>query len=194
MMACKDYHESLILDVMGEPDPKNRNLLENHLDGCRACRTERTRLIRLLETMRNSANPPELSETEVDRFAQGISWRLKNQKIQAGLKQQPQTTVVRRIPAMVALSLLLAFGAVLWYRAGDRFFQSVQTDEQRAEMTLPKQDLDVIRNLDMLKDMDTIQTLVRTIDQPNTNRSKDTPMFDPDARGTMRPNGGGIHA
>ena len=94
---------------------------------------------------------------------------------------------------MAALSLLLAFGAVLWYGSGDRFFQTGQTDEQRAEMTLPKQDLDVIKNLDMLKDMETIRTLVQTIDEPN-NTGKDSPMFDPDTQGTLRSNGGGIHA
>jgi anti-sigma factor RsiW len=193
MMACKDYYESLMLDVMGEPDPETRNHWENHLDGCGACRSERKRLMTLLEEMRKRANPPELPETEVERFSQRISWTLTNEKIQAGLKQPPRTTVLRRIPAMAALSLLLAFGAVLWYRAGDRFFQPGQTDEQRAEMALPKQDLDVIKNLDMLKDMETIQTLVQTIDQPN-NTSKDSPMFDPDTQGTLRSNGGGIHA
>jgi hypothetical protein len=193
MMACKNYHESLMLDVMGEPDPENWSHWENHLDRCGVCRSERTRLIRLLEAMKKSANPPELFETEVDRFAQGISWRLINQKIQAGLKQPPRVTIVRKIPAMVALSLLLAFSAVLWYRAGDRFFEPRQTDEQRAEMSLPKQDLDVIRNLDMLKDMETIQKLVQTIDQPNNTR-KHTPVFDPDTQGTMRFNDGGIHA
>jgi hypothetical protein len=193
MMACKDYHESLMLDVMGEPDPENREPWENHLDGCGACRSERTRLIRLMEEMRKSANPPELPEADVDRFAQHISWRLRNEKIQAGLKQQPRATVLRRIPAMAALCLLLAFGAVLWYRAGDRFFQPGPVDDQRAEIALPKQDLDVIKNLDMLRDMETIRALVQTIDQPN-NTSQDPPMFHPDTQGTMRPNGGGVHA
>jgi hypothetical protein len=191
-MACKDYHESLMLDVMGEPDPENRGHWDNHLHGCGSCRSERTRLMRLLEVMKKSAIPPELSETEVERFAQRITWTLRNEKIQAGLKQQPRATAVRRIPAMAAFCLLLAFGAVLWYRAGDRFFQTGQTDEQRAEMALPKQDLDVIRNLDMLKDMETIRTLVQTIDEPN-NTSKDSPMFHPDTQGTLRPIGGGIH-
>jgi hypothetical protein len=193
MMACKDYHESLMLEVMGEPDPENRNHWEKHLDGCGACRSERTRLIRLFKEMRKIANPPEVPETGVERFAQHISWRLRNEKIQAGLKQQPRATVVRRIPAMVALCILLAFGTVLWYRGGDRFFQPRQTDEQRAEMTLPKQDLDVIRNLDMLKDMETIQKLVQTIDQPD-NTSKNSPMFHRDTQGTLKPNGGGVHA
>ncbi len=193
MMACKDYHESLMLDVMGEPDPEIRNHWKNHLDGCGACRSERTRFMRLLEEMRNSANPPELPETEVNRFAQGISWTLRNEEIQAGLKQPPRATFVRRIPALAALCLLLVFGAVLWYRAGDRFFQSGQADEQRAEMALPRQDLDVIKNLDMLKDMETIRTLVQTIDQPNNTR-KDSPMFDPDTQGTLKSKGGGIHA
>jgi hypothetical protein len=192
-MACKDYHESLILDVMGEPDPENRKPWENHLDRCGACRSERTRLMSLLGEMRKSANPPELPETVVDGFAQHISWTLRNEKIQAGLKQQPRASVFRRIPAMAAFCLLLAFGAVLWYRAGDRFFQPGQVDDQRAEMTLPKQDLDVIENLDMLRDLETIRTLVQTIDHPN-NTSQDPAMFHPDTQGTLRPNGGGIHA
>ncbi len=192
-MACKDYHETLMLDVMGEPDPENRNRWENHLNGCGACRSERTRLSRLLEEMRKHANPPELSETAVDRFAQHISWTLRNENIRAGLKQQPRATVLRRIPAMAALCLLLAFGAVLWYRAGDRFFQSGQMGDQRAEMALPKQDLDVIKNLDMLRDMETIRTLVQTIDHPD-NTSQDPPMLHLDTQGTLRPKGGGIHA
>jgi anti-sigma factor RsiW len=192
-MACKDYYENLVLDVMGEPDPETLNHWENHLEGCGACRSERKRLMTLLEEMRKRANPPELPETEAARFAQRISWTLRNEKIQAGLKQPPRTTVMRRIPAMAALSLLLVFGAVLWYRAGDRFFQPGQTDEQRAEMALPKQDLDVIKNLDMLKDMETIRKLVQTIDQPNRT-GKDSPMFDPDFQGRLKSNGGGIHA
>lgn len=192
-MACKDYYESMMLEVMGEPDPENRERWENHLGGCGACRSERARLSRLLQVMRKSANPPELSETEVDRFAQHISWTLRNEKIQAGLKQQPRATVLRRIPAMAALCLLLAFGAVLWYRTGDRFFQPGQVADQRAEMTLPKQDLDIIENLDMLKDMETIRTLVQTIDHPD-NTSQDHPVFHPDTQGTLRPKGGGVHA
>jgi hypothetical protein len=94
---------------------------------------------------------------------------------------------------MAALCLLLAFGAVLWYRAGDRFFQPGQVGEQRAEMTLPNQDMDVIKNLDMLKDMETIRTLVQTIDHPD-NTSQDPPMFPPDTQGTRGPNEGGVHA
>ena len=69
-MACKDYYESLMLEVMGEPDPENRERWEKHLDGCGACRSERARLSSLLQEMRKSGNPPELSDTEVDRFAQ----------------------------------------------------------------------------------------------------------------------------
>jgi hypothetical protein len=183
----------MMLEVMGEPDPENRDRWKNHLGGCGACRSERARLSSLLQVMRKSADPPELSEREVDRFAQHISWTLRNEKIQAGLKQQPRATVLRRIPAMAALCLLLAFGAVLWYRAGDRFFQPVQVTDQRAEMTLPKQDLDIIENLDMLKDMETIRTLVQTIDRPE-NTSLDHPVFHPDTQGTLRPNGGGVHA
>jgi hypothetical protein len=191
-MACKEFHESLMLDLLGEPDPEKRKQWEKHLDGCGPCRLERTRLLRLIGKLKKSANPPELSETEVARFAQDISWKLSNEKLQAGLKQQPRATRLRRIPAMVALCILLAFGTLLWYRAGDHFFESGQVDDQRAEMALPKQDLDVIRNLDMLKDMETIRTLVQTIDKPTTGR--DSPMFDPDTQGTLRSKGGGIHA
>jgi len=193
MMTCRDYHESLILDVFEELDPDSRKDWGNHLDGCGACRLERTRLFALLEEMKKRANPPELSETGVERFAQLISWQLRNESIQAGLKQPPHATVLRRIPAMAAFCLLLALGAVLWVRSGDRFFQPGQTDEQRAEMALPKQDLDVIKNLDMLKDMETIQTLVQTIDEPK-NTGKDSPVFDLDPQGTLKLKAGGIHA
>jgi hypothetical protein len=191
--ACKEYHESLMLDVMGEPDPDKGLHWQAHLNGCEACHSERMRLTTLLEEMKKNASPPRLPEAGVESFAQRISWTLRNERIQAGLKQQPRATIVRRIPAMVALCILLVFGTFLWYRGEGRLFRSEQAGDRRAEMALPKQDQDVIKNLDMLRDLETIRMLVQTIDHPD-NTGKNAPKIHQDTRGTLKPNGGGIHA
>jgi hypothetical protein len=160
MQACRHHHENLVLDAMGElNDHRLRRTWEAHLEGCAPCRAERQRLVRLLAALRVSAAPPELSGAEADlmmgrvlrelRRPAGAGWRL------------------RFAPAMVAASVMVVV-VVAGYFFQDRFFGSEKMADLRLEERLPLQDVEVVKQLDFLKSLDTIEKLVHVVDSDLT--------------------------
>jgi hypothetical protein len=158
--ACRNHHETLMLDAMGElNDHRLRRTWKAHLEACAPCRAERQRLVRLLATMRAAAVPPELSGAESGRMAG---------RVLSGLRPTSPRPVSlgwrwRMAPAMVAAGLMVIVAAAGYYLQ-DRFFESEKTADLRIEDQLPSQDAEVIKQLDFLRTMDTIEKLVHVVD------------------------------
>jgi hypothetical protein len=155
--ACRIHHETLILDATGAlTDDGLRRQLETHLATCSACRAERGRLVRLIAKMRDAAAPAELSGAETHRMAMGVLRRLR----------QPTE---RRVGVWLPWLAPAAAGLVLLSAASVYYFQDhVSGGEKMADLRIedhvPLQDVEVIRQLDFLRNWDTIEKLVHAVD------------------------------
>ena len=54
MKACPDRQEILCLDVHGELSPEMHLGLQKHLESCAGCREERSRLLKMLQRVREA--------------------------------------------------------------------------------------------------------------------------------------------
>jgi anti-sigma factor RsiW len=161
MKACPDCQETLLLDVYGELNSKNRPAWERHLETCAGCSKERRRLLDLLQLVRKEMRPPQLSPEK----AHALTWSIKR-----GLRDQPTwwerlwDVPNRFIPALAAASLLIV--ALGWFSIsklqGPSSFQNLSTLKPEEKMIV--KDLEVINNLDLLEEMDTLQKLVQVVD------------------------------
>lgn len=166
--ACRNQNETLMLDVLGElHDSNERRMWEDHLRVCDGCRRERGRMLQLLGKVREAGMPPELPATRADTMAAAVGWRLRNERL-----ARPEKTGrrIRLLPALAAGCALLVVVAV-GYRLQDHFFDPEGAGDLSAE--LQTQDLEIIKHLDLLKDMDTIEKLIHVVDLPDDGQGTD---------------------
>lgn len=164
MQACRNHQEVLMLDAMGElNDHRLRRTWQAHIEGCASCRAERERLVRLFARMRLSAAAPELTGAEASLLAGRVLRDLRRparQRWGAGWR-------LRLAPAMAAASAVVVIAAGGYFFL-DRFFVSEKMADLRFEEQLPLQDVEVIKQLDFLKNLDTIEKLVQVVDSDET--------------------------
>lgn len=184
MNACHDQKTNLLLDVYGELDEEARVSLNHHLETCDVCRQERQQILSLLRKVKKTMDPPELSAAEAQIMADNIKLKLKNGHKIKRWWQDSISRPMRFIPAFAAACILIVIAGIIGYsklKDGAEFH--VSTIIQAEQLT--EKDLEIIRNLDLLKEMDAIQKLVRIVDnaqdgQPSEENNNNT-------RG-MRPN------
>jgi hypothetical protein len=157
--ACRTQNETLMLDVLGElNDPRMRRGWEEHLRDCDNCRRERSRMLQLLGKVREAGMPPEFSAAQMDAMARAVGWQLRNERLARPQETGRRLRLVPALAAACALLVVVAFG----YRFKDRWAGPEGGGEITAE--LPAEDLDVIKHLDLLKDLDTIEKLIHVVD------------------------------
>lgn len=162
MQACRNQNEILMLDVLGElNDPRMRRGWEEHLNACGGCRRERTRMLNLLGQVKHAGMPPELPAEQAEAMARTVSWKLRNERLKP-FKEAPRRF---RLRPMLAAACAVLLVVVAGYYFKERQSESAREMAMSAEV-LPSQDLEVIKNLDLLKDMDTIEKLIHVVDVP----------------------------
>lgn len=180
--ACRNQNETLMLDVLGElHDSSVRRMWEDHLRACDGCRRERGRMLQLLGKVREAGMPPELPAAQTDSMAAAVGWRIRNERL-----AQSGKTIGRRFRLFPALAAGCAFMVVLavGYRLQDRLFGPLGGGDIAVEMQ--EQDFEVVKHLDLLKDMDTIEKLIQVVDidsegQRPDQAAPDTQGMHPDA-------------
>ena len=164
MKACPNHQETLLLDVHGELDPVKRSVWERHLETCAGCREERQRLLGLLDRVRDEMDPPQLSP----KRASALSWSIKR-----GLREQQSSSrwwkghlgkPNRLIPSLALVSLV--FLALGWFTLNKVYDPSSlqKFSGHKAEEQVVVKDLEVINNLELLEEMDTLRKLVQVVD------------------------------
>lgn len=164
MKACLKYQETLLLDVYGELEPKQRPAWQRHLENCSACRQERERLISLLERVKAEMTPPKLPPEKAGALSWSIKRKLRDQKGEGRWGGRTWGMPRRLIPALAgACLMLIAFG---WF--GINEFQGPPTTRELSGLNSQEQmivkDLEIIKNLELLEEMDTVQKLVQVVD------------------------------
>ena len=163
MQACRNQNEILMLDALGElNDPRMRREWENHLKICDGCRRERASMLAILGRVKDAGMPPELSDRQADAMAKTIGWKLRNERIKP-FRESPRR--FRFMPVLAAACTVIAvvLGA---YRLQQHLSVPGNEMEMSADLMLPE-DLEVIKNYDLLKDMDTIEKLIHVVDIPD---------------------------
>ena len=182
MQACEHLKEKLTLYIYGELDPVSGREVENHLAVCEACRHEHRQLSSLLNTVRQTGVAPELSPQQVRVLATDISRKLKVGPKRARWRQHPIFMPSRLIPAAAMAAALMIAVAVIGYRnLNQRTGMPPVSVTQNEELMLSDKDLEILDNLDLLKEMEAIQKLSRVVD-PNGETDSQWDM-DNDTRG-----------
>jgi anti-sigma factor RsiW len=162
MQACRNQNEILMLDVLGElNDPRMRRDWENHLKACDGCRRERAAMRALFGRVKQAGRPPELSAEHADVMAKTIGWKLRNERLKPLPDSPPRR--FRFMPALAAACAIMVAVAAGYY------FQERAPDREMAMSAefVPMEDLEVIKHLDLLREMETIEKLMHVVDVPD---------------------------
>ena len=165
MTPCPDRHDTILLAAFGELSAAELEGWERHKTVCPACRDEYAALLRLLARIKEAMPAPELSE----KSARSILWSVKQ-----GLKKEREKSPWwkewfvrpgRLVPALAtACIVLIAFG---WF--GLDSMRAPSTPHEGVGPTVENQalvrDLEVIKNIEFLEEMDTVQELVDKLDR-----------------------------
>jgi anti-sigma factor RsiW len=163
MSACPEQHETLVLDAYGELGTAERSAFAQHLAICQGCRDEHQRLLRLLERVREGAGLPSLSPGRARDMARSISGSLES-KPRMPWWQWVYVSPSRVIPALAAACIVVI--SVGWFTY--KTFQGPSSEENLTSLGPEKQavlsDAEVIKNLQLLQDLEVLSKLVRVVD------------------------------
>ena len=166
MKSCPDHQETLWLDVYGELAADERPAWEKHLETCEPCRSERQKLLKLLDVTKEAMSSP-LSPEESRALQDSISRTLRRDFDKKWWEKWFFGITARPIPALVAVSLLvvvlgwLGFSQFRTPSAVRTAWSPVSKEEMVAE------DLEVIENIELLEQMEVLEKVVRAVDQRN---------------------------
>ena len=171
MKACSHQKENLMLHLYGELDSTARKEVENHLNSCPGCRHERQQLFSLQQMLRETAGVPELSPQEVKALVTDIKSKLKSKRAEQWWRRYLDVRPARLIPVMATACLVIITAGIIGY------IKYNDTSELQQFFKQPKQgvvvsdtDLEILENLDLLKEMDAIQKLSRVVDVNDENQ------------------------
>jgi hypothetical protein len=167
MKTCNDYREMLYLDVYGEGAQAFRPGFEEHLKICSMCRAERDELRHLIGTLRLRLPCPSLSTESAGELSRSVMKILREESIS---REGKWSRLRPFIPVLAAASLLIA--ALGWFEFGasekalspPRSVSKINSEEQ-----LIFKDFDVINNMELLEDMETIRKVVKAVDSGDNN-------------------------
>jgi hypothetical protein len=158
----------VVLDAHGELDPSARTAWEAHLRTCGACQGERLRLLRILGRVQENLRAPALTEAQTQSLLRSVRKRLAGEKeTSVGWRGFFAGRPLRMVPAMASLCVLvIAF--FLFSLKGPEGPTRTQTDsDSKPGGELMAEDLEIIKNMDLLREMDWVQRLVQALDEPD---------------------------
>jgi anti-sigma factor RsiW len=170
MEMCSRIKRNLLLDVHGALDERERAELEAHLTECRACRQEREKLLAMVKQVRKTSEPPELSQREADEMISAVRNKLR-EKPGGRFKKVFSGGHFPLIPIAAAACLAVAVSLLAYRMLPTRDGLREPAPQQ---YSVPRQDLEVVRNLDLLQNMEAIEKLVHIVDE----NAKDVPLED----------------
>ena len=165
MEACHHQKKNIVLFAHGELDSNSGKEIENHLARCTSCRTEYQQLLSLLGNIRETVSSPELSPNQVNSLVTNIKWQLKDRQKEKWWRRYLEFRPAHMIPAIATACILIMTAGIIGYlKFNDtNEFQTVAI-QQNEESMLSDTDLEIVKNLEFLKEMDAIQKLSQVVD------------------------------
>ena len=165
MEACHNQKQNIVLWAHGELDASSGKEVENHLEVCESCRREWQRLLLLLEKLKTTAESPELSPQQVKSMVTSIKWQLNNRPKEKWWQRYAAYKPPRLVSAMaMACMLIIAIGIIGYAKLYDINWLKSLAGHQNEELLVSDKDLEIITNLEFLKEMDAIQKLSQVVD------------------------------
>lgn len=161
--CCPEYEDLVRLDVYGELEGPEAEAWRLHLESCPGCRAERARLVRIVEAAGEILRPGTRSDGEEAALTGRIMERLERD----GQGTAPAWGSSRSLAwAAGGLALVLMVTGWLWMGPDHRLppEQTVATLDLRAGGG--SDDQEILRNLELLEDLETVEQVVRAIDRP----------------------------
>jgi hypothetical protein len=171
MKHCREWQETLWLDVHGELSPQVRLKWEKHLEECRLCYQERTQLLHLLKHVNEAVPEPSLSHEDDSALYNAITGKLKEEHHRRKTRQRKSffEGYIKPIHALAACCLLIV---VFWGWFGLRGFQQTTrigtVSDRGGQEQLIATDMDLLENLELLEEMDTLEKLDRVMGKRET--------------------------
>jgi hypothetical protein len=160
MKHCDEWQETLWLDVHGELSPQSRLKWEKHLEGCKTCYQERTRLLHLLKNVNEAVPEPSLSHEDAGALYRAITGKLK--KEYRG-KTEGRTSFfkgyIKPIHALAACCLLIVVFGWFVLRGPQQTTRVGIISDLGGQEQLIVKDIDLLENLELLEEMDTLEKL-----------------------------------
>ena len=177
MEACHNQKKNLVLYAHGEMDVDSGKKIENHLAKCDSCRSEYQQLSSLLGNIKETISSPELSPKQVNSLVTNIAWKLNNRQKEPWWQRYFDFKPAHMIPAVAAACILIiAVGIIGYVKVNDtNEFQPI-VGQPNKELMLNDTDLEIVKNLEFLKEMDAIQKLSQVVDHQgeiNSNGESD---------------------
>jgi hypothetical protein len=165
MASCHNQRENLVFYVYGELDSNSGRKIENHLAKCKFCRHEYEQLSSLLGNIKETVSSPELSPKQVKSLVANIKWKLKDRRKDNWWRRYLDFRPARMITAIAAACILIIVAGIIGYvkNTDTNEFQPVAGRQNEGEM-LSDPDLEIVKNLEFLKEMDAIQKLSQVVD------------------------------
>jgi len=169
MKNCREWQETLWLDVHGELSLQMRLDWEKHIEECKSCYQERTELLHLLKNVNEAVPEMSLSNEDASTLYQNITGKLKkDHHAKARWREWFFDGYIKPVHALAACCLLIvAFG---WFGLKGlkkttriKIFSDPGTKEQ-----LIATDMDLLKNLELLEEMDTLEKLDKVMGQGET--------------------------
>ena len=163
MPDCTDRNEQVMLDVYGELDAGARSALEDHLSTCADCRREKESLTAMLGQVRHAMVPPPVSMQDSAAMVRKVQHRLAVFRIPGGRRQPVKEKRVLWIPALAAACVLVLVAIFVGYERSGNIAQPVA---QRIDISqkLPENEEEIVKNLDLLKNFNTLEKLSQVVD------------------------------
>jgi hypothetical protein len=190
MKSCPEYEEMVVLDAHGELDPGARAALDMHLRTCGACQFERLRLLGVLGRVRQNLRAPALTEAQTQSLLRSVRKGLAGEReASVGWRGFFAGRPLRLMPAMASLCVLVIAFFLFSLRGPDSPTRTQSEPDSKPWGELRGEDLEIIRNMDLLRDMDRVQRLVQALDEPESGTpisripGKPQANFPPEGRG-----------
>jgi hypothetical protein len=119
----------------------------------------------LLGNIREAVSSPELSPKQVNSLVTNIKWELKDRQKDKWWRRYLDFRPAHMIPAIATACILIITAGIIGYVKNNdtNEFQPV-AGQQNEELMLSDTDLEIVNNLEFLKEMDAIQKLSQVVD------------------------------
>jgi len=182
MHPCEHLNEKITSYIYGELDPAGCRKIEDHLKTCEGCRQEHRRLASILAKVRETRVTPELSASDARLMAADIHRKLTDNRGRTWWRPYLDFMPPRFMPAAAMAAVLMITVAVIGYvnQSRNNGLPPVSVN-QNEELMLSDKDLEILDNLELLKEMDSIQKLSRVVGPDGETEFQ--PDMDNDTRG-----------
>jgi anti-sigma factor RsiW len=173
MSACTDRKELLLLAVYDELDAAGRSELVDHLKICTPCRREMKRLESTLRLVKEKVPYPPLSPREATAMLQGVQRKLIPHHSTRPWERFFSGKRVLWLPAAATAALLILLTT---FMGNENLNVQEQTVVQNLDISkrLPENDVEIIKNLDLLKNFNTLEKLSQVVNDSPVEHSIDS--------------------